>query len=113
MSAYRYDKIKVLVIDDNEHMRSLIGTILLAIGIRTVFEAPDAAQGWKMLAACPCDIIFVDWVMEGESGLAFTKRLRTASDSPCPFVPVIMVSSHTSLERVQAARDAGANEFLA
>jgi two-component system, chemotaxis family, chemotaxis protein CheY len=113
MNAYRYDRLKVLVVDDNPHMRSLIGTVLLAIGVRSVLEASNADDGWEMLKTNSCDLVFVDWVMEGKSGLDFTQHLRTAKDSPNPFLPVIMLSSHTSVERVQAARDAGVNEFLA
>ena len=113
MDAYRYDQLRVLVVDDNQHMRSLMATVLRAIGIRSVLEASDAQDGWKKLLGNPCDIVFVDWVMEGQSGLDFTRRLRTSSDSPNPFIPVIMLSGHTSGEQMQAARDAGVHEFLA
>jgi two-component system, chemotaxis family, chemotaxis protein CheY len=113
MGAYRYDQLRVLVVDDNSHMRSLMATVLLAIGIRSVLEASDAEDGWKKLIANPCDIVFADWVMEGQSGLDFTRRLRTSPESPNPFIPVIMLSGHTSDEQMQAARDAGVNEFLA
>ena len=38
--------------------------------------------------------------------------VRTAPDSPNPFVPIIMLTAHSSLERVIQARDSGVNEFL-
>jgi CheY-like chemotaxis protein len=113
MNVARYDRLKVLVIDDNPHMLSLMSTVLLAVGIRNVLEASDADDGWRKLLANPCDLVFVDWVMDGKSGLDFTKQVRTAPDSPNPYLPVVMVSGHTSVERVRDARDAGVNEFLA
>jgi CheY-like chemotaxis protein len=113
MSAYRFDRLQVLVIDDNQHMRMLVTAILEAFGIKSVYEAATAEEGWKIQLQSPCDVIFVDWVMEGMSGLEFTQRARTAPDSPNPFVPIVMLTGHTSIERVHVARDAGVNEFLA
>ena len=37
----------------------------------------------------------------------------TSPESQNPFVPIVMLTGHTSLERVHQARDAGINEFLA
>jgi DNA-binding response OmpR family regulator len=39
--------------------------------------------------------------------------VRTAKDSPNPFVPIIMLTGHTEAYRVMRARDVGVTEFLA
>jgi DNA-binding response OmpR family regulator len=39
--------------------------------------------------------------------------IRSNPQAPNPFVPVIMLTGHTSLEHVRQARDAGINEFIA
>lgn len=111
--SYRLDRVKVLVIDDNYHMRMLVGTVLEAAGIKTVYDAASGEDGWNIFKQSPCDIIFVDWVMGGMNGLEFTDMVRTSPDSPNPFVPIVMLTGHTSMDRVNAARDAGVNEFLA
>src|SRR5258705_8244571 len=111
--SYNFDRLKVLVVDDNLHMRTLVSAVLHAFGITTVLEAKSAEDAWKILTEKRCDIVFVDWVMEGMSGLEFTKRVRSAKDTPNQFVPIVMVTGHTSLERVHSARDAGVTEFLA
>lgn len=111
--AYRFDRVKVLVVDDNQHMRTLVSTILQAFGIKAVYECADAEQAWQLLSDHQCDIVFLDWVMDGMSGLEFTQKVRTDPNSPNPFVPIVMLTGHTSIERVRAARDAGVNEFLA
>ena len=59
------------------------------------------------------DVIFLDWMMDGMSGIDVVKEIRTSPKSPNPFVPVIMLTGHTSLQHVQTARDAGVTEFLA
>lgn len=111
--SYRFDRLKVLVVDDNQHMRTLVTAILQAFGIKTVHEAHNGESAWAELLLHPCDIVIADWVMEGMSGLEFTEKVRTAPDSPNAFVPIIMLTGHTSVDHVQAARDAGVNEFLA
>jgi len=113
MSAYRFDRLKVLVVDDNPHMRTLVSTVLQAFGVKAVFEARNGEDAWNTLHTHSCDIVFIDWVMDGEDGLQFTQRVRSAPDSPNPFVPIIMLTGHTSLDRVRTARDGGVNEFLA
>ncbi len=113
MNGYDFAKLKVMVVDDNEHMRLLLGTILKAFGVTRVCEMTSAEDAWERIVDTPCDIIIVDWVMAGMSGLDFVKKLRNSPDSLNPYVPIIMLTGHTSLERVQQARDAGVNEFLA
>jgi CheY-like chemotaxis protein len=111
--SYRFDRLKILVVDDNQHMRTLVSAVLQAFGVKEVFEAQSAEAAWEIMALHRCDIIFCDWVMTGMTGLEFTERVRCAPDSPNPFVPIVMLTGHTSIERVNAARDAGVNEFLA
>ncbi len=58
-------------------------------------------------------MILLDWEMPIVNGLEMTKLVRTANDSPNVYVPIIMISAHTEVDRICLARDAGANEFLA
>jgi two-component system, chemotaxis family, chemotaxis protein CheY len=111
--GYRFERLKVMVVDDNPHMRKLVVTILLAFGVVHVFEASDGDQAWKMLREANPDVMFMDWMLEGLSGLDLVKKVRTSSQTPNPFVPIIMLTGHTQAEHVRKARDAGTNEFLA
>jgi DNA-binding response OmpR family regulator len=113
MSGYRFDRLRVLSVDDNPHMRKIVATILQAFGITQVLEAADADGAWKIMKEANPDVVVLDWMMEGMNGLDLVKMIRTSAGSPNPFVPVIMLTGHTSLERVRQARDAGVNEFLA
>ncbi len=108
MSDYRFERLKILVVDDNAHMRKLVVTILQAFGVVHIFEA-----AWESLREHNPDIIILDWVMEGMSGIELMKMIRANPASPNPFVPVIMLTGHTSLDHVMQARDAGINEFIA
>ena len=111
--SYKFDELKVLVVDDNLHMRALLCRILQAFGVKTIYDATNAQQAWEIFRLNPCDIMLVDWVLDGMNGVEFTEKVRNAPDSPNPFIPIIMVSGYSSKECVNAARDAGVTEFLA
>jgi two-component system, chemotaxis family, chemotaxis protein CheY len=113
MGSFRFDRLKILVVDDNQHMRKLVVAILSAFGVMQVYEAADGEHAWILLRDANPDIILLDWQMTGMTGLEFVKSVRTSPESPNPFVPIIMLTGHTHIDHVRLARDAGANEFLA
>lgn len=113
MSGYRFDRLKILVVDDNPHMRKLVIAILQAFGVAENLEAPSGEKAWAMLRETNPDIIVLDWVMDGMSGIDLVRMIRTDPASANPFVPVIMLTGYTQADRVERARDAGINEFLA
>jgi two-component system, chemotaxis family, chemotaxis protein CheY len=113
MSAYRFDRIRLLVVDDNLHMRRMLSAIVQAFGVNTIYEAPNGVQAWDKLRNFNPDIVFLDWMMPGMTGLEFTRMVRTSPDSPNPYVAIVMVTGYTQIEHVHQARDAGVTEFLA
>ena len=113
MSGYRFDRLKVLVVDDNAHMRKLVTTIMQAFGVFHIFEADCGQKAWTSLRETNPDVLVLDWMMEGMSGIELVQKIRTDPQPPNPFVPVIMLTGHTHIDQVRQARDAGANEFIA
>lgn len=113
MSGYRFDKLKILVVDDNVHMRKLVITILQAFGVVQIHEADSGQRAWTVLRDANPDIIILDWVMDGMSGLELVSLIRSNPLAPNPFVPVIMLTGNTAIEQVRTARDSGVNEFIA
>jgi CheY-like chemotaxis protein len=109
----RYDLLKILLVDDNHHMRLLLAEILRAIGVREIFEAGDGAQGLQMMRDHPIDIVFTDLSMQPLDGIDFVRLLRNSPDSPGHMCPVIMITGHSTRKRVNDARNAGVNEFMA
>lgn len=111
--ALRYDLLKILIVDDNHHMRVMLAEILRALGVRHIYEAGDGAQGLKMMRNEPVDIVMTDLSMQPMDGIDFVRLLRNSPDSPGCMCPVIMITGHSTRQRVQDARNAGVNEFLA
>jgi CheY-like chemotaxis protein len=113
MADYNLERLNFLIADDNKHMRAMVKSLLLALGVRNVVEASDGADAFKELRHFPADIIICDWSMKPVDGLAFTRMVRSGKDSPNPFVPIIMLTGFTEMTRVVEARDTGIHEFLA
>jgi two-component system chemotaxis response regulator CheY len=113
MSGYRFERLRVLVADDNQHMRKLVVTILQAFGVIQIYEAPDGNKAWAMMREANPDVAIMDWMMDGMNGLEVAQMVRTSPQTPNPFVPIIMLTGYTTADKVRMARDAGINEFLA
>ena len=111
--AYNVQHLSFLLVDDNEFMRSVVRAILKAWGCRFVAEARDGQEALKRLQVFPADVVIADWEMSPMNGIEFTRRVRNDANSPNHFVPIIMLTGYTEVERVKAARDAGIHGFLA
>ncbi len=112
MEDKRFERLRVLVIDDNRHTLDLLTNILQGFGIRHVYPLDAAVEAFSQLRASPVDFAVVDWEMEPMNGVDFVRLLRTEKDSPNIFLPTIMVTGNNEIAHVTGARDAGANEYL-
>jgi CheY-like chemotaxis protein len=109
----RFDLLKILLVDDNHHMRVLIAEILRAIGVKHMIEAGDGAEALQRLRREPIDVVFTDLAMQPLDGIDFVRLIRNSPDSPNPMIPIIMITGHSTMRRIGEARDVGVNEFLA
>lgn len=109
----RLEDLRVLIVDDNKHMRTLVKGLFYAMGCKNVREGSDGVEGLEELRTRPTDLVITDWAMRPLDGLEFLKMVRQSSDSANPEVPVIMLTGHTEPERIFEARDAGITEILA
>jgi len=109
----RYDLLNILVVDDNHYIRILLTEILRAIGVTRIHEATDGAEGLQMMRDHDIDVVMTDLSMQPLDGIDFVRLLRNSPDSPNKMAPIIMITGHSTLQRVHEARDAGVDEFLA
>jgi two-component system chemotaxis response regulator CheY len=109
----RFDLLKILLVDDNPHMRMLLTQILRAIDVRHIHEASDGAEALQVMRGNNIDIVFTDLTMQPLDGIDFVRLLRNSPDSPNQMAPVIMITGHSTVRRIAEARDAGVNEILA
>ena len=57
------ETLKVLVVDDDQYMRKVVRTMLLAIGVKNVYEAGDGVAGLEAIRSYMPDLVIVDWEM--------------------------------------------------
>jgi two-component system, OmpR family, response regulator len=98
---------QILVVDDDDEIRSLLQVVLTREGFR-VREAKDAATARRMLGSQGAmDLIILDIMMPGEDGLSFCQRLRETLD-----IPILMISARgLSIDR-SIGLELGADDYL-
>jgi CheY-like chemotaxis protein len=107
------DRLRVLIVDDNPHMITIVKSILHGFGVRHIVDARDAAEAFLRLREGPVDIAIVDYELGVLDGVEFLKLVRSGKDVLNAFLPIIMLTSHSERSHVIAARDAGVTEFCA
>jgi CheY-like chemotaxis protein len=106
-------KLAFLVVDDNANMVQIVKTILKNFGVVHMYEAKDVAEAFSLVRQYAVDMVILDYNLGFMDGVEFVKLMRTATDSPNPYLPIIMLTAYTEHHRVVTARDAGVTEFCA
>ena len=98
----------LLVVDDDARLRNLLQRFLTEQGFR-VSAAADAALARQALAAMEFDLLVVDVMMPGESGLELTESLRRQGQE----VPILMLTAAGAPDDRIAGFEHGADDYLA
>ena len=99
-----------LLVEDNEYYRKEIKNILPAgFPFMDVVEAADAKSAMQQFNEQNPNVIFMDIGLPEENGLSLTRKMKTAADQ----VTVIILTSYDFSEYRVAARESGADYFLA
>lgn len=112
-TQFDFTDVAVMVVDDNQHMRALLLSILHALGFRRIREFADGETALRNIDQVEPDIVITDWHMEPMNGMDLVRSIRAAANETTRYVPIIMLTGHSEADRVRVARDAGVHEFLA
>lgn len=110
--SVRLGDVRILVVDSDPELRILTRDMLDSLGILQVYTIGDGSRTFAELRNRDYDILILDRQMEPLNGIDLTRMIRTASDSPKPHIPILMVTLAPSLQDVTEARDVGVSEFL-
>jgi len=102
----------VLVIDDDARLRGLLARFLTKNGFM-VSTAADAAEARRHLAAIQFDILVVDVMMPGESGLAFTHSVRENTAGANRAIPILMLTAMGETRDRIAGLEKGVDDYMA
>lgn len=96
----------ILIVEDDPSIRKLVRVNLMKRGY-TVSEAADSHQAIALFQEAPIDLVLLDLMLPGLSGVDVCKWIRTRSD-----VPIIVLSARLEEDLKVAALDAGADDYV-
>ena len=100
----------ILVVEDEPAIAELVLVNLRHSGFRPTWAMDGASAQREIDAALP-DLILLDWMLPGESGLSLAKRWR--ADSRTKETPIIMLTARGDEADRVAGLDAGADDYIA
>lgn len=103
---------RILVVDDNAALRGVLRVSLQAFGCAKVIEASSVTQALDILKTQRIELVITDWKMKPRDGLDLVSCIRSPMTSPCPSLPVVMLTAYAATDRIRQARSAGVNAFL-
>ncbi|HEY8618128.1 response regulator [Phenylobacterium sp.] len=102
--------IKVLIVDDQQTMRSLVRNGLEQLGFREFTEAGDGEAGLRSMLTAPPNLVISDFNMPKLDGLGLLRAIR--SHEPIRSTAFIMLTGRADKELVQRAVQFGVNNYL-
>jgi two-component system, OmpR family, phosphate regulon response regulator OmpR len=105
------DAFHLLIVDDDRRIRQLLRRYLQGEGYR-VTAAESAEAAYAHLRGLHFDLIILDVMMPGESGLEFAKKIR-AENTPLAEAPILMLTARSEIEDRVDGLEAGADDYMA
>ncbi|BCN92840.1 DNA-binding response regulator [Thiomicrorhabdus immobilis] len=100
---------KILIIEDEPAIRDMLKFTLTSSDY-AVNEASNAEEGWKSALADKPDLILLDWMMPGTSGVVLAERFR--KNDQTANIPIIMLTARGEESDQVQGFDAGADDYV-
>jgi CheY-like chemotaxis protein len=109
----RIERLDLLIVDENQYMRKLARIMLMNIGAKSIFEAPDGVVALDMVRSVDPDVMLMDWDLRMLNGPGVVHLLRTPGEFAKPFLPIIALMSRASRSQVREAVRVGVHAVVA
>ena len=106
-----FGALKVLVVDDQEFVRTIVKKMLAQLGVATILEAQDGNTGLDAVVREAPDLVICDVQMRPVDGFGFVKALRATP--AVSQTAVIMLTAHTDTTTISRAKELDIDAFLA
>ncbi len=100
---------KILIVEDDAPIREMVSFALSRNGMECV-EAEDGREAQNAIAKALPDLILLDWMLPGMSGLDLARRLR--KDTLTEGIPIIMLTARSEEDDRIRGLDSGADDYL-
>ena len=99
----------VMIIDDSKTLRHMVNVTLNSAGYETV-DAVDGLDALEKLSGPRVNLIICDINMPNMDGLTFLREIKKSKEHRA--IPVIMLTTESQSERIQAGKEAGAKAWI-
>ena len=99
----------ILVVDDERAIRDMVCMALVQEDFQCS-EASDAHKAEAIIKKHPPQLILLDWMMPGVSGIDFARKLRRMPETEN--IPIIMLTAKTEEDNVIRGLESGADDYL-
>jgi two-component system, OmpR family, phosphate regulon response regulator PhoB len=100
---------RILIVEDEPQIREMIRYILEPQGY-AISEADNAQDARRLLALSPYDLILMDWMLPGRSGLEFTREIKQKGQKSYP--PIIMLTARADESDKVEGLESGADDYI-
>jgi len=100
---------KILVIEDESAIRDMLNFTLSSAGYDVVL-ASNAEQGWQKIQDEAPDLLILDWMLPGVSGVKLAQRIRM--DDKTRLLPIVMLTARGEETDQVMGFDAGADDYV-
>lgn len=101
---------KILIVEDEPAIREMVSYALRQSNFE-LLEAEDAQQAYGLIADHKPDLVLLDWMLPGQSGLEMARRLR--KDAPTAELPIIMLTARGEESDRVRGLECGADDYVA
>ena len=101
---------KILIIEDEPAIREMVGYALRQADF-DLLEAEDAQQAYRLIADRKPDLLLLDWMLPGQSGLEIARRLRR--EQATSELPIIMLTARGEENDRVRGLECGADDYIA
>jgi two-component system phosphate regulon response regulator PhoB len=101
--------LNVLIIEDEAAIQELIAVNLESAGHK-VLRASDAEQALTIMRQILPDLVLLDWMLPGQSGLAIARQLR--ANERTRSIPIIMLTAKSAEQDKVTGLESGADDYL-
>ncbi len=104
----------VLIVEDQNFVRDLLGRLLTSLSIPKVSSARSAEDALTDLEHDPdlANVLIVDFELPGMNGVQFLERLRASAHRQLNEMPVVMLTGHNDMNLYRDAARLGISAFL-
>lgn len=112
MTKPDYQRLNVLVVEDQDMIREIVVTVLRALGCGTVRAAPDGNAALALVQEQAPDLILCDINMQPIDGFEFMRQLGDKGFAGPRRIPTIFLTAHSTEDMAERARQVGVDAYI-